>query len=38
MSASAQLHSLHAAVQYSANLDSRQQEAGGVNLGVRWQF
>lgn len=30
--------SLHAAVQYSANLDSRQQEAGGVNLGVRWQF
>jgi hypothetical protein len=25
-------------VQYSANLDSRQQEASGVNLGVRWQF
>ncbi|MBV4491455.1 autotransporter family protein [Pseudomonas oryzicola] len=30
--------SLHAGVQYTANLDSRQQEASGVNLGVRWQF
>jgi outer membrane autotransporter protein len=30
--------SLHGGVQYSANLDSRQQEASGVNLGVRWQF
>jgi len=25
-------------VQYASNLDSRQQEASGVNLGVRWQF
>ncbi len=24
--------------EYSSNLDSRQQEASGVNLGVRWQF
>ncbi|WP_310191066.1 autotransporter outer membrane beta-barrel domain-containing protein [Pseudomonas hunanensis] len=30
--------SLHAGVQYSTNLDSRQQESSGVNLGVRWQF
>ncbi len=30
--------SLHGGVQYSANLDSRQQEGSGVNLGVRWQF
>lgn len=30
--------SLHGAVLYSGNLDSRQQEASGVNLGVRWQF
>lgn len=30
--------SLHGGVQYSTNLDSRQQEASGVNLGVRWQF
>ena len=30
--------SLHGGVQYTANLDSRQQEASGVNLGVRWQF
>lgn len=30
--------SLHAGVQYSSNLDSRQQQASGVNLGVRWQF
>jgi outer membrane autotransporter protein len=30
--------SLHGGVHYSANLDSRQQEASGVNLGVRWQF
>ncbi|UTL93617.1 autotransporter family protein [Pseudomonas fluorescens] len=30
--------SLHGGVQYSSNLDSRQQEASGVNLGVRWQF
>ncbi|MCA4077655.1 MULTISPECIES: hypothetical protein [Pseudomonas] len=29
---------LHGGVQYTANLDSRQQEASGVNLGVRWQF
>jgi len=30
--------SLHGSVQYASNLDSRQQEASGVNLGVRWQF
>lgn len=30
--------SLHGGVQYSSNLDSRQQEASGVNLGVRWQY
>jgi len=30
--------SLHGGVQYTANLDSRQQEASGVNLGVGWQF
>ncbi|POG10697.1 autotransporter outer membrane beta-barrel domain-containing protein [Pseudomonas putida] len=30
--------SLHGGVQYSRNLDSRQQEASSVNLGVRWQF
>ncbi|WP_236193352.1 autotransporter family protein [Pseudomonas faucium] len=30
--------SLHGGVQYSSNLDSRQQEASGANLGVRWQF
>ncbi|EOG3620805.1 autotransporter outer membrane beta-barrel domain-containing protein [Pseudomonas putida] len=30
--------SLHGGVQYTANLDSRQQESSGVNLGVRWQF
>ncbi|HEJ1056749.1 TPA: autotransporter outer membrane beta-barrel domain-containing protein [Pseudomonas putida] len=30
--------SLHGGVRYTANLDSRQQEASGVNLGVRWQF
>lgn len=30
--------SLHGGVQYTANLDSRQQEASGVNLGLRWQF
>ncbi|MNG72619.1 Outer membrane protein IcsA autotransporter precursor [compost metagenome] len=30
--------SLHGGVQYSTNLDSRQQEASGVNVGVRWQF
>ncbi|WEK28337.1 MAG: autotransporter outer membrane beta-barrel domain-containing protein [Candidatus Pseudomonas phytovorans] len=30
--------SLHGGVQYTANLDSRQQEASGMNLGVRWQF
>ncbi|WP_460415438.1 autotransporter family protein [Pseudomonas sp. microsymbiont 2] len=30
--------SLHGGVQYTSNLDSRQQEASGVNLGVRWQF
>ncbi|MDZ3992218.1 autotransporter outer membrane beta-barrel domain-containing protein [Pseudomonas sp. Teo4] len=30
--------SLHGGVQYSTNLDSRQQEASGVNLGMRWQF
>ena len=30
--------SLHGGLQYTANLDSRQQEASGVNLGVRWQF
>lgn len=30
--------SLHGGVQYAVNLDSRQQEASGVNLGVRWQF
>ena len=30
--------SLHGGVQYSSNLDSRQQQASGVNLGLRWQF
>ncbi|WDY60419.1 autotransporter family protein [Pseudomonas sp. PSKL.D1] len=30
--------SLHGGVQYTHNLDSRQQEASGVNLGVRWEF
>lgn len=30
--------SLHAGVQYTQNLDSRQQESSGVNLGARWQF
>ncbi|MFJ4452925.1 autotransporter outer membrane beta-barrel domain-containing protein [Pseudomonas sp. NPDC089392] len=30
--------SLHGGVQYTTNLDSRQQETSGVNLGVRWQF
>ncbi|MDU9403917.1 autotransporter outer membrane beta-barrel domain-containing protein [Pseudomonas sp. zfem004] len=30
--------SLHAGLQYSTNLDSRQQQASGVNLGLRWQF
>ncbi|MDH0301547.1 MULTISPECIES: autotransporter outer membrane beta-barrel domain-containing protein [unclassified Pseudomonas] len=30
--------SLHGGVQYSSNLDSRQQEASGVNLGARWQL
>ncbi|MCX2888102.1 autotransporter outer membrane beta-barrel domain-containing protein [Pseudomonas sp. DCB_BI] len=30
--------SLQGGVQYTANLDSRQQEASGVNLGLRWQF
>ncbi|MBF8644485.1 MULTISPECIES: autotransporter outer membrane beta-barrel domain-containing protein [Pseudomonas] len=30
--------SLHGGVQYTANLDARQQEASGVNLGLRWQF
>lgn len=30
--------SLYGGVQYTANLDSRQQEASGVNLGLRWQF
>lgn len=30
--------SLHGGVQYTANLDSRQQEASGMNLGLRWQF
>ncbi|MDC0686989.1 autotransporter outer membrane beta-barrel domain-containing protein [Mitsuaria sp. RG] len=30
--------SLHGGMQYTSNLDSRQQEASGVNLGVRWQF
>lgn len=30
--------SLHASLQYSSNLDSRQQQASGVNLGLRWQF
>lgn len=30
--------SLHGGVQYTTNLDSRQQEASGVNLGMRWQF
>ncbi|NIE74825.1 autotransporter outer membrane beta-barrel domain-containing protein [Pantoea sp. Ap-967] len=30
--------SLHGGVQYTSNLDSRQQQASGVNLGVRWQF
>jgi len=30
--------SLHGGVQYASNLDSRQQETSGVNLGVRWQF
>ncbi|MFK3775566.1 autotransporter outer membrane beta-barrel domain-containing protein [Pseudomonas sp. NPDC089406] len=29
---------LHGGVQYSSNLDSRQQRASGVNLGLRWQF
>lgn len=30
--------SLHGDVQYTANLDSRQQEASGVNLGIRYKF
>ncbi|MBF8748247.1 autotransporter outer membrane beta-barrel domain-containing protein [Pseudomonas monteilii] len=30
--------SLHGGVQYTSNLDSREQEASGVNLGLRWQF
>ncbi|MCG8294767.1 autotransporter outer membrane beta-barrel domain-containing protein [Pseudomonas entomophila] len=30
--------SVHGGVLYSGNLDSRQQETSGVNLGVRWQF
>ncbi len=30
--------SLHGGVQYTSNLDSRQQETSSVNLGVRWQF
>ncbi|MDF9618056.1 autotransporter outer membrane beta-barrel domain-containing protein [Pseudomonas entomophila] len=30
--------SVHGGVWYSGNLDSRQQEASGMNLGVRWQF
>ncbi|MEN8639549.1 autotransporter outer membrane beta-barrel domain-containing protein [Pseudomonas sichuanensis] len=30
--------SLHAGLQYSTNLDSRQQQASGVNLSLRWQF
>ncbi|UQB79786.1 autotransporter outer membrane beta-barrel domain-containing protein [Pseudomonas shirazica] len=30
--------SLHGGMQYTANLDSRQQEASGVHLGLRWQF
>ncbi|MNF06266.1 hypothetical protein D3C80_2061820 [compost metagenome] len=30
--------SLHGGVQYSTNLDSRQQEASGVNLGIHLRF
>jgi len=30
--------SVHAGVRYSANLDAREQEASGGNVGVRWQF
>nr|WP_314482797.1 autotransporter outer membrane beta-barrel domain-containing protein [uncultured Pseudomonas sp.] len=30
--------SVHGGVQYTTHLDSREQEASGVNLGVRWQF
>ncbi|WP_409488304.1 autotransporter outer membrane beta-barrel domain-containing protein [Pseudomonas promysalinigenes] len=30
--------SMHAGVHYASNLDSRQQQASGVNLGVRWEF
>ncbi|MDD2135032.1 autotransporter outer membrane beta-barrel domain-containing protein [Pseudomonas kurunegalensis] len=30
--------SLHGGVQYTANLDSRQQEASGVNLSMRWNY
>ncbi|MFG0411158.1 autotransporter outer membrane beta-barrel domain-containing protein [Pseudomonas sp. FYR_11] len=30
--------SVHGGVQYTTNLDSRQQEASGVNLGIRWAF
>lgn len=30
--------SVHGSVQYSSNLDSRQQQASGINLGLRWQF
>lgn len=29
---------LHAGAQYTRNLDSRQQQASGVNLGLRWRF
>ncbi|PRN02524.1 autotransporter outer membrane beta-barrel domain-containing protein [Pseudomonas sp. LLC-1] len=30
--------SLHGGVQYTDNLDSRQQEASGVNLSMRWNY
>lgn len=30
--------SVHGGIQYTTHLDSREQEASGVNLGVRWQF
>ncbi|VVP84423.1 hypothetical protein PS910_02277 [Pseudomonas fluorescens] len=29
---------IHSGIEYTTNLDSRQQERSGVNLGVRWNF
>ena len=30
--------SVHGGVQYTTNVDARQQESSGVNVGVRWDF